>query len=214
MKENILLRSLGEECCQSSPQVRPATYINSYENDVELNVTLISACLILQHEKPEDNLIQYSGELLVSARLSVPAQYKNFQFERWMMEGIKHFSTHESPWLEKNWHQWRTESCHVEFIMQFVVYYILIFLQSKHLPASTLLFLMPEKRNHCNGCSVMHWDVWQACAYCGVAGRPHSEGDEIVSLSEVETTNLGKRWKGTVPKVLNQHPWLPPVVSF
>lgn len=96
MKENILLRSLREECCQSSPRVRPATYINSYENDVELNVTLISACLILQHEKPEDNLIQYSGELLVSARLSVPAQYKNFQFERWMMEGIKHFSTHES----------------------------------------------------------------------------------------------------------------------
>ncbi|XP_008495102.1 synaptotagmin-like protein 3 isoform X2 [Calypte anna] len=32
-------------------------------------------------EKPEDDLIQYSGELLVSARLSVPAQYKNFQFE-------------------------------------------------------------------------------------------------------------------------------------
>ncbi|XP_009279720.1 PREDICTED: synaptotagmin-like protein 3 [Aptenodytes forsteri] len=32
-------------------------------------------------EKPEDELIQYSSELLVSARLSVPAQYKNFQFE-------------------------------------------------------------------------------------------------------------------------------------
>ncbi|NXV27368.1 SYTL3 protein, partial [Rissa tridactyla] len=32
-------------------------------------------------EKPEDDLVQYSGELLVSARLSVPAQYKNFQFE-------------------------------------------------------------------------------------------------------------------------------------
>lgn len=48
-----------------------------------------------KHEKPEDNLIQYSGELLVSARLSVPAQYKNFQFERWMMEGKKdqEFST-------------------------------------------------------------------------------------------------------------------------
>ncbi|KAI6071242.1 Synaptotagmin-like protein 3 [Aix galericulata] len=40
-------------------------------------------------EKPENNLIQYSGELLVSARLSVPAQYKNFQFERWMREGKK-----------------------------------------------------------------------------------------------------------------------------
>lgn len=32
-------------------------------------------------EKPEDELIQYSGELLVSARLSVPAQYQNLQFE-------------------------------------------------------------------------------------------------------------------------------------
>ncbi|NXR02852.1 SYTL3 protein, partial [Sagittarius serpentarius] len=32
-------------------------------------------------EKPEDDLNQYSGKLLVSARLSVPAQYKNFQFE-------------------------------------------------------------------------------------------------------------------------------------
>ncbi|NXG58325.1 SYTL3 protein, partial [Hemiprocne comata] len=31
-------------------------------------------------EKPEDYLIQYSGELLVSTRLSVPAQCKNFQF--------------------------------------------------------------------------------------------------------------------------------------
>ncbi|XP_009996835.1 PREDICTED: synaptotagmin-like protein 3 [Chaetura pelagica] len=31
-------------------------------------------------EKPEDYLIQYSGELLVSARLSVPARYKHFQF--------------------------------------------------------------------------------------------------------------------------------------
>ncbi|XP_072188768.1 synaptotagmin-like protein 3 [Excalfactoria chinensis] len=40
-----------------------------------------------KHEKPEDNVIQYSGELLVSARLSVPAQYKDFQFERWMAEG-------------------------------------------------------------------------------------------------------------------------------
>ncbi|OXB57728.1 hypothetical protein ASZ78_014854 [Callipepla squamata] len=38
--------------------------------------------LTSKHEKPEDNLIQYSGELLVSARLSVPAHYKNFQFER------------------------------------------------------------------------------------------------------------------------------------
>ncbi|NWI75879.1 SYTL3 protein, partial [Dryoscopus gambensis] len=37
-------------------------------------------------EKPEDELIQYSGELHVSARLSVPAQYQNLQFE-----GIKCF---------------------------------------------------------------------------------------------------------------------------
>ncbi|XP_074024843.1 synaptotagmin-like protein 3 isoform X1 [Numenius arquata] len=39
-------------------------------------------------EKPEDDLIQYSGELLVSARLSVPAQYKNFQFEGWLFNVI------------------------------------------------------------------------------------------------------------------------------
>ncbi|NWZ69620.1 SYTL3 protein, partial [Acrocephalus arundinaceus] len=32
-------------------------------------------------EKPEDDLIQYSGELLVSARLSVPAQYQSLQSE-------------------------------------------------------------------------------------------------------------------------------------
>ncbi|NXI03132.1 SYTL3 protein, partial [Pachycephala philippinensis] len=37
-------------------------------------------------EKPEDELIQYSGELLVSVRLSVPGQYQNLQFE-----GIKCF---------------------------------------------------------------------------------------------------------------------------
>lgn len=54
-------------------------------------VMQISVCPFLQLEKPEDDLIQYSGELLVSARLSVPAQYKNFQFE-----GIKHFGIHES----------------------------------------------------------------------------------------------------------------------
>ncbi|XP_075269992.1 synaptotagmin-like protein 3 isoform X2 [Opisthocomus hoazin] len=39
-------------------------------------------------EKPEDGLIQYSGELLVSARLSVPAQYKNFQFEGNKVQGV------------------------------------------------------------------------------------------------------------------------------
>ncbi|OWK52475.1 Synaptotagmin-like protein 3 [Lonchura striata] len=41
-------------------------------------------------EKPEDDLIQYSAELLVSTRLSVPAQYQNLQFE-----GIKCFGIHE-----------------------------------------------------------------------------------------------------------------------
>ncbi|NWV23631.1 SYTL3 protein, partial [Origma solitaria] len=40
-------------------------------------------------EKREDDLIQYSGELLVSARLSVPAQYQNLQFE-----GIRYFGIH------------------------------------------------------------------------------------------------------------------------
>ncbi|XP_010144805.1 PREDICTED: synaptotagmin-like protein 3 [Eurypyga helias] len=39
-------------------------------------------------EKPEDDLNQYSSELLVSARLSVPAQYKNFQFEGKKDQGV------------------------------------------------------------------------------------------------------------------------------
>ncbi|NXC24075.1 SYTL3 protein, partial [Campylorhamphus procurvoides] len=39
-------------------------------------------------EKPEDDLTQYSGELLLSARLSVPAQYKNFQFEGIKDQGV------------------------------------------------------------------------------------------------------------------------------
>ncbi|XP_065689755.2 synaptotagmin-like protein 3 [Patagioenas fasciata] len=39
-------------------------------------------------EKPEDDLIQYSGELLVSARLSVPAQYKKVQFEGKKDQGV------------------------------------------------------------------------------------------------------------------------------
>ncbi|NXA69418.1 SYTL3 protein, partial [Mohoua ochrocephala] len=38
-------------------------------------------------EKPEDELIQYSGELLVSARLSVPAQYQSLQFEVFLFSG-------------------------------------------------------------------------------------------------------------------------------
>lgn len=48
-----------------------------------------SVCPFLQLDKPEDDLIQYSGELLVSARLSVPAQYHSLQ-----SEGIKCFSIH------------------------------------------------------------------------------------------------------------------------
>ncbi|NWJ04224.1 SYTL3 protein, partial [Crypturellus undulatus] len=40
-------------------------------------------------EKPEDHLGQYSSELLVSARLSVSAQDKNFHLEKWMREGKK-----------------------------------------------------------------------------------------------------------------------------
>ncbi|KAM6404989.1 synaptotagmin-like protein 3 isoform 2-T2 [Pluvialis apricaria] len=39
-------------------------------------------------EKPEDDLIQYSSELLVSARLSVPTQYKNFQSEGKKDQGV------------------------------------------------------------------------------------------------------------------------------
>ncbi|NXP55698.1 SYTL3 protein, partial [Heliornis fulica] len=39
-------------------------------------------------EKPEEDLIQYSGELLVSARLSVPAQYQNFQCEGKKDQGV------------------------------------------------------------------------------------------------------------------------------
>ncbi|KAM6137990.1 synaptotagmin-like protein 3 [Phoenicopterus ruber ruber] len=39
-------------------------------------------------EKSEDGLIQYSGDLLVSARLSVPAQYKNSQFEGKKDQGV------------------------------------------------------------------------------------------------------------------------------
>ncbi|XP_021396082.3 synaptotagmin-like protein 3 [Lonchura striata] len=39
-------------------------------------------------EKPEDDLIQYSAELLVSTRLSVPAQYQNLQFEGNKDQGV------------------------------------------------------------------------------------------------------------------------------
>ncbi|KFQ20660.1 Synaptotagmin-like 3, partial [Merops nubicus] len=39
-------------------------------------------------DKPEDDPIQYSGELLVSARLSVPAQYKTLQSEGKKGQGV------------------------------------------------------------------------------------------------------------------------------
>ncbi|XP_033368618.1 synaptotagmin-like protein 3 isoform X1 [Parus major] len=39
-------------------------------------------------EKPEDDLIQFSGELLVSAKLSVPAQYQKLQFEGNRDQGV------------------------------------------------------------------------------------------------------------------------------
>ncbi|XP_037987451.1 synaptotagmin-like protein 3 isoform X4 [Motacilla alba alba] len=39
-------------------------------------------------EKPGDDLIQYSVELLVSARLSLPAQYQNLQFEGNKDQGV------------------------------------------------------------------------------------------------------------------------------
>nr|XP_025975190.1 synaptotagmin-like protein 3 isoform X3 [Dromaius novaehollandiae] len=65
-----------------SPQSKRKTAVRKSTVDPEFHETL-------KLEKPEDNLVQYSGELLVSARLSVPAQDKNLQFEKWMGEGKK-----------------------------------------------------------------------------------------------------------------------------
>ncbi|XP_025975190.2 synaptotagmin-like protein 3 isoform X3 [Dromaius novaehollandiae] len=65
-----------------SPQSKRKTAVRKSTVDPEFHETL-------KLEKPEDNLAQYSGELLVSARLSVPAQDKNLQFEKWMGEGKK-----------------------------------------------------------------------------------------------------------------------------
>ncbi|NXN70502.1 SYTL3 protein, partial [Himantopus himantopus] len=62
--------------------VIPLAAWNFEDNSMQFNWYQLKPKL----EKPEDDLIQYSGELLVSARLSVPAQYKNFQ-----SEGIKCF---------------------------------------------------------------------------------------------------------------------------
>ncbi|XP_074943930.1 synaptotagmin-like protein 3 [Phalacrocorax aristotelis] len=65
--------------------VIPLAAWNFEDNSVQLfNWYQLNAKL----KKPEDVLIQYSSELLVSARLSVPAQYKNFQFEGKKAQGV------------------------------------------------------------------------------------------------------------------------------
>jgi len=85
MGERMLsIQSVTKMCCKRKQAVRMMW-------NRMIAIMQVSVCPFLQPEKPEDGLIQYSGELLASARLSVPAQYKNFQFE-----GIKHFSIHES----------------------------------------------------------------------------------------------------------------------
>ncbi|NXJ28886.1 SYTL3 protein, partial [Dicrurus megarhynchus] len=53
-------------------------------------------------EKPEDELIQYSGELLVSARLSVPAQHQNLQFEGNKDQGVLNCQLHVMIFGAKN----------------------------------------------------------------------------------------------------------------
>ncbi|KFW90062.1 Synaptotagmin-like 3, partial [Phalacrocorax carbo] len=65
--------------------VIPLAAWNFEDNSVQLfNWYQLNAKL----KKPEDVLIQYSSELLVSVRLSVPAQYKNFQFEGKKAQGV------------------------------------------------------------------------------------------------------------------------------
>ncbi|KFZ58753.1 Synaptotagmin-like 3, partial [Antrostomus carolinensis] len=65
--------------------VIPLATWNFEENSMQLfNWYQLKAKL----EKPEDDLIQYSGELLVSARLSGPAPYKNFQCEGKKGQGV------------------------------------------------------------------------------------------------------------------------------
>lgn len=68
------IQSTSKTCCKCKQAVRMMW-------NTMIAVAQISVCPFLQLEKPEDDLIQYSGELLVSARLSVPAQYKNVQLE-------------------------------------------------------------------------------------------------------------------------------------
>ncbi|XP_074891997.1 synaptotagmin-like protein 3 isoform X3 [Buteo buteo] len=57
-----------------SPRSKRKTAVKKSTVDPEFDETL-------KLEKPEDDFNQYSGELLVSARLSLPAQHKNFLFE-------------------------------------------------------------------------------------------------------------------------------------
>ncbi|KAM7061889.1 synaptotagmin-like protein 3 isoform 3-T3 [Acridotheres tristis] len=64
-----------------SPQSKRKTAVKKNTVDPEFDETL-------KLEKPEDDLIQYSGELLVSVRLSVPAQYQNLHFEGNKDQGI------------------------------------------------------------------------------------------------------------------------------
>lgn len=64
--------------------VIPLEAWNFEEDSMQLDWYLLKPKL----EKPEDDLIQYSGELLVSVRLSVPAQYQNLHFEGNKDQGI------------------------------------------------------------------------------------------------------------------------------
>uniref|UniRef100_A0A803VFY2 Synaptotagmin like 3 n=1 Tax=Ficedula albicollis TaxID=59894 RepID=A0A803VFY2_FICAL len=64
-----------------SPQSKRKTAVKKSTVDPEFDETL-------QLEKPEDDLIQYSGELLVSVRLLVPAQYQNLQSEGNRDQGV------------------------------------------------------------------------------------------------------------------------------
>lgn len=73
---------------------------------------------------------------------------------------------------------------------------------------------MPAKVDNFNSYSMLHPDVWQACTCYGVTSRPYSGGGVVVSLLKVETSNLGKRWKGNGCKGTGPAPWLPPVVSL
>ncbi|XP_058691778.1 synaptotagmin-like protein 3 [Poecile atricapillus] len=64
--------------------VIPLAAWNFEEDSVQFDWYLLKPKL----EKPEDDLIQYSGELLLSAKLSVPAQYQKLQFEGNRDQGV------------------------------------------------------------------------------------------------------------------------------